>query len=63
MYLLLVFLPLLGTILAGFGGRCIGGAGAARIATAGVFTAFLLSLYAFYEVALCQSPCLIRVAP
>lgn len=63
MYLLLVFLPLIGTILSGFGGRWIGGAGAARVATAGVLSAFLLSLYTFYEVALCQSPCLIRVAP
>lgn len=63
MYLLLVFIPLLGTILAGFGGRWIGGFGAGRITTFGVAISFFLSLVAFYEVALCQSPTLIRVGP
>lgn len=63
MYLLIVFLPLLGTILAGFGGRWIGGFGAGRITTFGVGISFLLSLFAFYDVALTQSPALIRLGP
>ncbi len=53
----------MGTIIAGFGGPWIGGEGASRITIAGVLSSFLLSLYAFYEVALCHSPCLIRIAP
>lgn len=63
MYLILVFLPLLSTALAGFGGRWIGGFGAGRLTTFGVATSFFLSLFAFYEVALCQSPTLIRIGP
>lgn len=63
MYLLIIFLPLLATRVAGLGGRWIGGYGAGRITTFGVGASFLLSLFAFYEVALCQSPTLIRLGP
>jgi len=63
MYLFLVFLPLIGTILSGFGGRWIGNFGAKYVATTGIALAFFCSLYAFYEVALCQSPVLIRISP
>lgn len=63
MYLIIIFLPLIGTILSGFGGQWIGGLGAGRVATFGVRSSFFLSLFAFYEVAFCQSPTLIRLAP
>lgn len=63
MYLLLVFLPLVGMLFAGIGGQWRGSQGAARLTTAGVALSFLLSLYAFYEVALCQSPCIVRIGP
>ncbi len=63
MYLIMIFLPLIGTILAGFGGHWIGGLGAGRIATFGVRSSFFLSVFAFYEIAFYQSPTLIRLGP
>ena len=57
MYILIILLPLIGSIMAGFGGRFIGVQGATNITTIGVFTSFLFSLIAFYEVALCSTPC------
>ena len=63
MYLLLIFLPLRGTLFAGFGGRWIGGINAGRITTLGISITFFLSLFVFYEVALCQAPTLIRISP
>ena len=63
MYLLIIALPLLGALFAGFGGRWLGGAGASRVTTVGVATSFLLSLVVFYEVALSHSPVLIRLNP
>lgn len=63
MYLSLIFLPLLGTILTGFGSRWRGNYGAKLIPTIGIALTFFCSLYAFYEVGLCHSPCLIRVSP
>ena len=63
MYLLLLVFPLVGTVLAGFGGRWLGGAGAARVATTGIVLTFLLACFAFSEVALAHSPTLLRLAP
>eukprot|EP00501_MAST-03F_sp_TOSAG23-6_P001553 GSMAST32.ASY1.ANO1.1617.1 assembled CDS len=59
MYILIILLPLIGSIMAGFGGRFIGVQGATNITTIGVFTSFLFSLIAFYEVALCSTPWLV----
>lgn len=63
MYLLIVALPLCGTLLAGLAGRWIGGNGAARITVSAVALSFFLSCLAFYEVALCHSPTLVRLGP
>ena len=63
MYLLLLVLPLVGTVLAGFGGRWLGGAGAARITTTGTILTFLLSCFAFSEIAFAHSPTLLRLTP
>ncbi len=63
MYISLIILPLRGFIFAGFFGRFIGGLGSARIATINVALSFLISLYAFYEVALSHSPCIVRIGP
>ena len=63
MYLLIVLLPLLGSIAAGFFGRFLGFRGAALITTSCVLTSSLLSCIAFYEVALSGSPCYIKLAP
>lgn len=55
MYLLLVFLPLIGSIIAGFFGRSLGSRGAALISTSCVFASTLFSCIAFYECGLCGS--------
>jgi NADH-ubiquinone oxidoreductase chain 5 len=52
MYLLLVFLSLLGSCVAGLFGRHIGFHGSAIVTTGCLFLSFLISLCAFYEVAL-----------
>lgn len=57
MYLSIVFLPLVGSFLAGFLGRYLGRKGSALVTTGSVSTSALLSFVAFYEVALCATPC------
>lgn len=52
MYLLLVFLSLIGSCIAGLFGRHLGSLGSAFITTTCLFISFLISLFAFYEVAL-----------
>jgi len=52
MYLLLVFLSIIGSCFAGFFGRYLGSWGSAIITTGCLFVSFLISLFAFYEVAL-----------
>ena len=52
MYLLIVFLSLIGSCLAGLFGRYLGPSGSAFISTSCLFFSLLLSFFAFYEVAL-----------
>jgi NADH-ubiquinone oxidoreductase chain 5 len=52
MYLLLVFLSVIGSCLAGLFGRYLGSWGSAIITTSCLFVSFLISLFVFYEVAL-----------
>ena len=52
MYLLLVFLSIIGSCLAGLFGRHLGSWGSAILTTSCLFLSFLLSLFVFYEVAL-----------
>lgn len=56
MYLTIICLPLLGSISAGFLGRKIGVTGAHLITCTLLVASALLSLVAFYEVALVGSP-------
>jgi len=63
MYLTLIFLPLLGFLLAASGGRFFGWRGTPLITTFCVFMSSLLSFIAFYEVGIAGSPCYIRFAP
>jgi NADH-ubiquinone oxidoreductase chain 5 len=63
MYLLIIVLPFLGFLFSALGGRWVGGLGAGRISLTCVTFSFLLSLYAFYEVALNQAPCTISLTP
>lgn len=62
MYLLIVLFPLLGSLFAGGFGRYLGFRGAALVTTSCVFTSFICSTVAFYEVALCASPVTINCA-
>ena len=50
MYLLLVFLPFIGSCLAGLFGRHLGSKGSAIVTVSCLFLSFLFSLFAFYEV-------------
>jgi NADH-ubiquinone oxidoreductase chain 5 len=61
MYLLIIFLPLIGTILSGIFGNKIGVVGAKLITIISIILSFLLSCVAFYEVALNGSPCYIEI--
>lgn len=56
MFLSILALPLFGSAVAGFLGRSIGVTGAHIITTTCLSTSALLSLVAFYEVGLCNSP-------
>ena len=61
MYLLIVLLPLISAIVSGFFGRYIGKKGAQILTTSFVFFSAILSLIAFYEVALSSNPCYITL--
>ena len=63
MYLLIIALPLIGTIISGLFGKQIGAKGAMFITVSGMTMTFLLSCFAFYEVALSGSPCYIELSP
>nr|YP_010890422.1 NADH dehydrogenase subunit 5 [Nepenthes khasiana]YP_010890457.1 NADH dehydrogenase subunit 5 [Nepenthes khasiana]WAU46697.1 NADH dehydrogenase subunit 5 [Nepenthes khasiana]WAU46698.1 NADH dehydrogenase subunit 5 [Nepenthes khasiana] len=63
MYLLIVFLPLLGSSVAGFFGRFLGSEGTAIMTTTCVSFSSIFSLIAFFEVAPGASACYLRIAP
>ena len=52
MYLLLVFLSVIGSCLSGLFGRSLGSWGSVIVTTSCLFISFLISLFVFYEVAL-----------
>lgn len=57
MYLLLISLPLLSSVFAGFFGRFLGGRGAVCITVCSLILCWILSCLVFYEVALCGCVC------
>lgn len=61
MYLTIVFLPLFGSLISGFFGRKIGPQGAGIITVSCLVLTALLSLVAFYEVALSASPVYVKL--
>jgi NADH-ubiquinone oxidoreductase chain 5 len=63
MYLLLVFLPLIGSCCAGLFGRKLGPYGASYITVTCLLTTFFLSLFAFYEVSLLGCCVYIKFVP
>jgi len=62
MYLLIVILPLLSAIGAGFFGRFIGEKGAVILTTTSIGITALMSLIAFYSVGICGNPVYFKVA-
>lgn len=63
MYLLLIFLSLVGSCLSGLFGRYLGSAGAALITTSCLFISFLLSIFVFYEVGFLECNTYIKLSP
>ena len=61
MYLLLVFLSIIGSILAGFFGRYLGSKGSVFITTSCLLLSLLISIFIFFEVALSNCPVYIKV--
>ena len=63
MYLLVIFLPLLGCLISGFLGRFLGSLGSSFITIICMFFTVFLSFFIFYEVGLCNSVCSIQLFP
>src|SRR6516164_6731037 len=63
MYQTIVFLPLLGSVIAGLFGRVIGRRASESIPTAFLFVSAALSAYAFYDVAILGHSAIVTVAP
>jgi len=63
MYLLIVLLPAIGSFTAGFFGRYLAKQGSIIITTGSVLASGILSMVAFYEVGLSNSPCYIELMP
>ena len=61
MYLLIIFLSIIGSSFAGLFGRHLGSWGSAFITTSCLVVSFLLSFFAFYEVGLFGSPVYIKL--
>jgi len=61
MYLLVIFLSLIGSLLSGFFGRFLGKNGAAFITTLFVCISALISYFIFYEIVLLNSNCTIKL--
>lgn len=61
MYLLLLLLPLLGSVFSGFFGRYVGRRGAVLLTVSFLCMSFAISCVAFYEVALCGSILSIKI--
>jgi hypothetical protein len=62
MYLCILILPFLSFLSTSLLGRYIGIYGSCILSTASIATSFLLSTLAFYEAAICGSPCTISVS-
>jgi NADH-ubiquinone oxidoreductase chain 5 len=62
MYLLIIFLSIIGSCLAGLFGRYLGSWGSAFITTSCLIVSFCLSILLFYEVALCGCPVYIKLS-
>nr|YP_009988354.1 NADH dehydrogenase subunit 5 [Gelidiella flabella]QNM39630.1 NADH dehydrogenase subunit 5 [Gelidiella flabella] len=62
MYVTIIALPLIGSLISGFGGRWLGRYGASILSTTCVGTSFFLAILIFYETGLCGTVCYISLA-
>nr|YP_009541994.1 NADH dehydrogenase subunit 5 [Neogoniolithon spectabile]AYR06664.1 NADH dehydrogenase subunit 5 [Neogoniolithon spectabile] len=62
MYLLIVFLPLIGSLSCGLFGRFLGQYGSSILSTLIVFISFILSTLAFFEIGLSNTICLLPLS-
>lgn len=63
MYLLLIFLPLISSFCAGVFGRFLGPIGSSCITVSCLASAFILSIFTFYEVALLNCCVYVKLSP
>nr|AOX48932.1 NADH dehydrogenase subunit 5 [Gelidium crinale f. luxurians] len=63
MYITTIILPLIGSLISGFGGRLLGYYGASIFSTSCVLLSFFFSIVIFYEVGLCNSVCYVLLSP
>ena len=63
MYLLVIFIPLLSTIVTGFFGNLLTEEGTTRIASGFILLTCIISYFIFYEVCFCDCPCYITLSP
>ena len=63
MYLLIIFIPLLSTIITGFFGKLLTKEGTTRLASSSILITCLISYFIFYEVCYCDCPCYITLSP
>nr|YP_009317618.1 NADH dehydrogenase subunit 5 [Pterocladia mexicana]AOX49070.1 NADH dehydrogenase subunit 5 [Pterocladia mexicana] len=63
MHVSTIILPLIGSLISGFGGRLLGYYGSSILSTSCVLTSFVFSIMIFYEVGLCNSVCYITLSP
>nr|QJH88478.1 Nad5 [Pterocladia lucida] len=63
MYITVIILPLIGSLISGFGGRLLGYYGASIFSTVCVILSFFMSIFIFYEVGFCNTVCNISLVP
>jgi NADH:ubiquinone oxidoreductase subunit 5 (subunit L)/multisubunit Na+/H+ antiporter MnhA subunit len=63
MYLLLIFLPLIGSFCAGLFGKKLGPFGASCVTVSCLWFTFFVSLFVFYEVSLLNCCVYIKLTP
>lgn len=63
MYLLIIFIPLLSTIITGFFGKLLTKEGTTRLASSSILITCLISYFIFYEVCYYDCPCYITLSP
>nr|YP_004062233.1 NADH dehydrogenase subunit 5 [Plocamiocolax pulvinata]ADR03249.1 NADH dehydrogenase subunit 5 [Plocamiocolax pulvinata] len=63
MYLIILFLPFMGSLITGFGGRFFGYYGSSIISTSCVFLSLCVSILVFFEIGLVGLSCYITLNP